>query len=73
MLKIDFLGRETIVTPFIASSLRKLRREHTCKSEDINILIYKRESDTSKPYLYFFEGNKAVKPLGFDYIFGDIN
>tara|TARA_Y100001937_G_scaffold114117_2_gene163515 strand:+ start:8290 stop:8697 length:408 start_codon:yes stop_codon:yes gene_type:complete len=72
-VKIDFLGREVIATPFIKGSLRKLQREHNCNFEDINILIYKRESDKSKPFLYFFEGTKAVKPIGFDYIFGDMN
>ena len=40
-VKIDFLGRETIVAPFIASGLRKLKREHGCKSEELNILIIK--------------------------------
>jgi len=36
-------------------------------------LIYKREADTTKPYLYFFEGTKAIKPIDFKYIFGDMN
>ena len=72
-VKIDFLGRETIVSPFIASSLRKLRREQSCKAEDINVLIYKKSNNDKEPYLYFFEGTKAIKPIGFDYIFGDLN
>ena len=72
-VKIDFLGREMIVTPFIASSLRKLRREHECKADDMSILIYKRDSDPSTPYLYFFEGTKAIKPIDFQYLFGDMN
>ena len=72
-VKIDFLGREVIATPFIKSSIRKLQREHNCEFEDINILIYKRESDTSKPFLYFFQKSEAIKPITFDYIFGDLN
>lgn len=72
-VKLDFLGREHIVSPFIASSLRKLRNEHNCEVEDMSILIYKREADTTKPYLYFFEGTKAIKPIDFKYIFGDMN
>jgi hypothetical protein len=72
-VKIDFLGREMIVSPFISSSLRKLRREHECKADDLAILIYKKESNPSSPYLYFFEGTKAVKPIDFQYIFGDMN
>jgi len=72
-VKLDFLGREHIVSPFIASSLRKLRNEHKCEVDEMSILIYKRPSDETKPYLYFFEGTKAVKPIDFKYIFGDMN
>ena len=72
-VKLDFLGREHIVSPFIASSLRKLRNEHKCEVEEMSILIYKRPSDENKPFLYFFEGTKAIKPIDFKYIFGDMN
>ncbi len=72
-VKLDFLGREHIVSPFIASSLRKLRNEHKCEVEEMSILIYKRPSDETKPFLYFFEGTKAIKPIDFKYIFGDMN
>ena len=72
-VKLDFLSREQIVSPFIASSLRKLRNEHKCEVEDMSILIYKRPSDESKPYLYFFEGTNAIQPITFQYIFGDMN
>ena len=70
-VKIDFLGREMMVSPFISSSLRKLRREHNCSSEDINVLIYKLEQN-NYPNMYFFEGTKPIKPLSFEYIFGDL-
>lgn len=72
-VKLDFLGRELIVSPFIASSLRKLRNEHNCSVEDMSILIYKQNSDPTQPFLYFFEGTKAIKPITFKYIFGDMN
>lgn len=72
-VKLDFLGREMIATPFIASSLRKLRREQGCGFEDLNILIYKQKEDQTIPNLYFFEGSKPVKPITFDYLFGDMN
>jgi len=72
-VKLDFLGRELIVSPFIASSLRKLRNEHNCSVEDMSILIYKQNSDPTQPFLYFFEGTKAIKPIDFKYIFGDMN
>jgi hypothetical protein len=71
-VKLDFLGREIIATPFIASALRRLRREHPCNYNEINILIYKQKEENSSPSLYFFEGSKAVKPIGMDYIFSDI-
>jgi hypothetical protein len=72
-VKLDFLGREIIATPFISSSLRKLRREQGCGFEDLNILIYKQKEDQAVPNLYFFEGVKPVKPITFDYLFGDMN
>ena len=72
-VKLDFLGREIIATPFIASSLRKLRREQGCGFEDLNILIYKQKEDQAIPNLYFFEGVKPIKPITFDYLFGDMN
>ena len=71
-VKLDFLGREIIATPFIASSLRRLRREHPCNYNEVNILIYKAKEEQTNPNLYFFEGSKAVKPIGMDYIFNDI-
>jgi hypothetical protein len=71
-VKLDFLGREIIATPFIASSLRRLRREHPCNYNEVNILIYKAKEEQTNPYLYFFEGSKAVKQIGMDYIFNDI-
>ena len=44
-VKLDFLGREIIATPFISSSLRKLRREHNCEYQDVNVLIYKQKKE----------------------------
>jgi len=72
-LKIDFLGREMIATPFIASSLRKLRNEHECGWEEVNVLIYKEKQEQDFPNMYFFQGSKPIKPITMDYIFGDID
>lgn len=72
-VKLDFLGRELIATPFISSSLRKLRREQGCGYEDVSVLIYKQKEEQTTPNLYFFEGVKPIKPITFDYLFGDIN
>ena len=62
-VKLDFLGREIIASPFIASSLRKLRREQGCGFEELNILIYKQKEEQQIPNLYFFEGSKPIKPI----------
>jgi hypothetical protein len=72
-VKLDFLGRELIATPFISSSLRKLRREQGCGFEDVSVLIYKQKEEQEVPNLYFFEGIKPIKPITFDYLFGDMN
>ncbi len=72
-VKLDFLGREIIASPFIASSLRKLRREQGCGFEDLSILIYKQKDEQTIPNLYFFEGVKPIKPITFEYLFGDMN
>lgn len=72
-VKLDFLGRELIATPFISSSLRKLRREQGCGYEDVSVLIYKQKEEQTSPNLYFFEGVKPIKPITFDYLFGDMN
>lgn len=72
-VKLDFLGREIIATPFIASALRKLRREQECGFEDINVLIYKAKEEQDYPNLYFFKGTQPIKPITMDYIFGDMD
>jgi hypothetical protein len=72
-VKLDFLGREIIATPFISSSLRRLRREQGCGYEDVSVLIYKQKEEQEVPNLYFFEGIKPIKPITFDYLFGDMN
>jgi len=70
-VKLDFLGREIIATPFIASSLRRLRREQGCGYEDVSVLIFKQKEEQTTPYLHFFEGVKPIKAITFDYLFGN--
>lgn len=72
-VKLDFLGREMIASPFIASSLRKLRNEHECDFEDLSVLIYKTKEEQTSPNMYFFKGSEPVKPITMDYIFGDFD
>lgn len=74
-LKIDFLGRELIITPFISKTLRKLKKEQEDKIdfENINVLVYKVKEEQDYPLLYFFNGVTPIKPITLDYIFGDLN
>ena len=71
-VKIDFLGREMIVTPFITNTLKKLRKETNCSPNEMNILIYKKD-ETENVYLYFFVDTKPIKPIGFDFIFEELS
>jgi len=71
-VKLDFLGREIIASPFIASALRRLRRDEGCGYEEISVLIYKQKREQTAPNLYFFKGTTPVKPITMDFIFGDM-
>ena len=72
-VKLDFLGRELIATPFIVSSLKKLIRETKCSYEEANVLIYTTDKDSVENInLYFFINTKAAKSMTFKDIFADI-
>lgn len=71
-VKLDFLGREIIASPFIASALRKLRNEHECHYSDLNVMIYKQREEQDYPNMYFFKSTEPIKPITMEYIFGDI-
>ena len=72
-VKLDFLGRELIASPFIASALRKLRNDVECSDyNDISVLIYKQKEEQEHPNMYFFNGKNPIKPITMQYIFGDI-
>ena len=71
-VKIDFLGREMIVAPFIMNTLKKLRKEENCRLDEMNILIYKQD-DSEKVYMYFFVGTKPIKPITFDFVFEELS
>lgn len=71
-VKLDFLGREFIASPFIASALRKLRNDVNCNYSDISVLIYKQKEEQEHPSMYFFNGTNPIKPITMQYIFGDI-
>ena len=71
-VKVDFLGREIIVSPFISRTLKKLRTETNCNPKEMNILIYKKD-DTDNVLLYFFIETKPIKPVSFDFIFEELS
>jgi hypothetical protein len=70
-VKLDFLGREIIASPFIAGALRKLRNEYQCDYENMSVLIYKQKEEQNSPNMYFFDGTKPIKPITMKDIFGD--
>ena len=38
-VKLDFLGREILATPFITTTIRRLMRESNCEWKEVNVLI----------------------------------
>ena len=71
-VKLDFLGRELIATPFITSSLKKMIRENNCSYEEANVLIYAGDKEAEDIKLYFFVNHTATKSMTFTDIFADI-
>ena len=66
-VKIDFLGREMIATPFMAKTIRRLSMEQNITPDQVKVLIWsKGESDVS---IYFFANKEPIKEITFDYIF----
>ena len=71
-VKLDFLGRELIATPFITSSLKKMIRETNCSYEEANVLIYATDEKAEDIKLYFFVNHTATKSMTFTDIFADL-
>ena len=70
-VKLDFLGREILATPFITNTIKRLMRESNCEFKEVNVLAYL--TDVAEDVkLFFFVGTKANKSLGFDYLFNEI-
>jgi len=70
-VKVDFLGREFIATTFIKNCIKRLTKENSCSPNEINVIIYGNEDDLGEIKVYLFVKNKPIKPLSFDYIFGE--
>ena len=66
-VKVDFLGREMIASPFIANTIRRLSKETECSPADVNVLIYSLGGEDVS--LFFFKDKEPIKALTFDYIF----
>ena len=71
-VKLDFLGRELIATPFITSSLKKMIRANNCSYEEANVLIYATDKEAEDIQLYFFVNHTATQSMTFTDIFADI-
>jgi len=70
-VKLDFLGREIIATPFITNSIKRLMKESSCNYNEVNVLIY--ENHKSDIDLFFFIGTIPKKPLPFSYLLNELN
>ena len=71
-VKLDFLGREIIATPFITNTIKRLMRESNCQYNEVNILIYQQDK-TDDINLYFFIGTIPNKAISFQYLFNELN
>ena len=71
-VKIDFLGREFLATPFIANTLKRLARENECKPDEVNILAYTTDEEADDVSLYCFNGTKPVMEISMDYLFAEL-
>ena len=58
-VKVDFLGREMIASPFIANTIRRLSKENECSTLDVNVLIYAKNSNVDDVLMYVFNKNKG--------------
>ena len=72
-VKIDFLGREIIASPFIANTIRRLARENECSVLDVNVLVYTQDENAEKVLLYFFIGRTPKKHITFEYLFAEMD
>tara|TARA_B100000902_G_scaffold368298_1_gene391549 strand:+ start:1050 stop:1460 length:411 start_codon:yes stop_codon:yes gene_type:complete len=72
-VKIDFLGREIIASPFIANTIRRLARENKCSVLDVNVLVYTQDENADKVLLYFFIGRTPKKHITFEYLFAEMD
>ena len=71
-VKLDFLGREIIATPFITNTINRLMKESNCNYDEVNVLIYPKDKEEDIN-LYFFIGTKPNKPLRMNYLFNELN
>ena len=72
-VKIDFLGREVIATPFIANSIKRLARENKCEVLDVNVLVYTQSQNAEEMLLYLFIGKTPKKQITFEYLFAEMD
>ena len=69
-VKLDFLGREILATPFITATIKRLMRESNCEWKEVNVLIYQTDKN-DEVNLFFFIGTNPKKPITFSYLFNE--
>ena len=70
-VKIDFLGRELVATPFIKNCIKRITKENSCNFNEVNVLVYSKDQECKKIKLYLFIGTTPTKEITFDYLFGE--
>ena len=70
-VKVDFLGRELIATPFIKNCIKRITKENSCAFDKVNVLVYSKDEEGEDIKLWLFIGTEPKKELTFDYIFGE--
>lgn len=73
-VRIDFLGREMLATPFITNYIKKLIRDNGCKNyEEVDVLVYSlsNECKDADIKMHLFINKKPTKELTFDDLFGE--
>lgn len=70
-VKIDFLMREAIATPFLKNAIVRLSKEIGATTKDVNIMIQSADEKAENLLLHLYNDKKFVKQISFAHIFGE--
>lgn len=65
-VKIDFLNREAIATPFLAKALQRLSLVEGMSLLDISVFVMYNPNDKETPLLYMYNKMQGVRYLSFE-------